>query len=109
MLSHFWNDYNISGIAFCLAIVLFYPACVLFGRWLNTPDKPKAPRIRPIGDPVAPAPSHVHIVDMDRSKVHVTDTGAIIGRCAIAGCEEPIYIAPNLAGTYVGDPERVDA
>ena len=36
--------------------------------------------------------NHVHIMDIDRSNITVTDSGRVFGRCAIAGCEEPILL-----------------
>ena len=35
---------------------------------------------------------HVHIMDVDRSNITVTDSGRVFGRCAVAGCEEPILL-----------------
>jgi hypothetical protein len=49
----------------------------------------------------APTPEHVHIVDMDRGEIRISETGGIHARCAIAGCEEPVYISPNLARLHV--------
>lgn len=124
-MNNLWQEWNWAGIGFCSAVVLFMPVCGAVGWWLKRPSRAeRSARMvqadfqarwnTKASDPkgtradygstfqVAPTPKHVHILDMDRGDIRISDTGGVHARCAVAGCEEPVYIAPNLARLHVG-------
>lgn len=111
---------NLAGIFQCVVLVFFFPVCGFFG-WLlerrgngvatrvaselfrvSFTAEAKAPSVVSLGDPVAPTPKHLHILEMERSAITITEAGGIHARCVVAGCGEAVYIAPNLAAVDVG-------
>lgn len=104
-----WIHTNVGGLCFVVLICAFFPVVGTIG-WLidrkryrrsvavqpNFSQPVKPARMPPRPDPVAPTPAHVHILDADRSEITVTDIGAVLGTCIVAGCRESIYIAPGV-------------
>jgi hypothetical protein len=89
---------NGFGALQILLLVGWFPTCGFIGYLLGRRIK------REKADPIAPTPVHVHILDLERSEITVTDIGGITGRCIIAGCGDAFYIAPSLARINVGVP-----
>jgi hypothetical protein len=87
---------NLFGLAQLVLLVGWFPTCGLVGYFLSRRIRRDKP------DPVAPTPVHVHIVDLERSEITISDIGGIYGRCIVAGCGEAFYIAPSLARVNVG-------
>lgn len=98
---------NYQGFGLLTILLGWFPLCAFIGYMFERrKDKAKAAPIELaeiIVDPVAPAPPHVHILDIDRSKITVTEIGGILATCIIAGCEEAVYISPGLATAYIGE------
>ncbi len=92
---------NLYGFFAAGALLLWFPLCGYVGYRLTRKVKPAPIEDKP--DAVAPAPLHVHILDLERSDPTVTDIGGVLARCVVAGCEESVYIAPSLARSYVGE------
>lgn len=109
---------NVAGVVSLVSIVGWFPTCGVIGWLFSRKAKKRMAKVvwidQPnIGhelcmnisamhrDPVAPAPLHVHIIDMERGEITVTDAGGVHAHCAIAGCKESFYISPNLAQLYV--------
>lgn len=87
---------NLFGLMQLVLLVGWFPVCGFVGYLFHRRIRRDTP------DPVAPTPVHVHILDLERSDVTVTDIGGICGRCVIAGCGDAFYIAPSLARVNVG-------
>jgi hypothetical protein len=96
---------NYFGMLADVALVLWFPACGFIGHWYGGKVRREMAARRPflVAEPVAPTPHHVHILDMDRSQISVTDAGGIHARCCVAGCGEPVYVAPNLSRMYIAE------
>jgi hypothetical protein len=87
---------NYQGFLSIALLLLWFPACGFIGHRLT-----RRLNAKPQGDKTAAMPRHVHILDLEHSHYTVTDQGGIHARCALALCEESVYIAPNLAQLYV--------
>jgi hypothetical protein len=92
---------NYAGLSCSAFLLLYFPFCGFLGWFIRRKQAAAIARLRP--DPVAPPPVHVHILDLERSKIHVTDIGGVFAHCIVAGCEESIYIAPGMARSSVAE------
>jgi hypothetical protein len=99
-------SHNPMGFFLIAVLLAWFPACGFIGHWL-TRDVKVVAEPRPKGDPVAPTPKHVHVLDLDRGEITVTDAGGVLARCAVAGCGEAVYVARNLAQLYVAEAFEV--
>jgi hypothetical protein len=94
---------NIAGLLCIAFLVLWFPLCGFVGHQLKKRQAKKQDR----PDPVAPTPPHVHILDIDRSEITITEAGGVLARCILAGCKESVYIAPNLGNTFIVESVEV--
>lgn len=96
--------HNPAGFLMMGMLLGWFPACGLIGYFVTR--KTKTHPIRQ-GDPVAPTPRHVHVLDLERSHYTITATGGIYADCAFAGCKESFYVKPTFAAMYVAETVTV--
>lgn len=94
--------HNPFGVACIALLVLFFPT---LGFLASLRDRRLLQAAKRKTQQAFPATSyrpidHVHEIDFHRSGVTITDAGAVFARCAIAGCEEGVFIGQNMAAAW---------